>query len=212
MATLAATKTKIILQIDRDDMGTSAALEQALVDAIERSIEFYADERFWFNQTSAPESTSADDATLAIDSTLRTVERVSYDGELLTKVSLEDIQHRTETGLPTHWAENDGAIHLWPIPDATYVLTQYGLAELGAPSSAASNAWTTDALDLICASARKYLCRGYLRDPEGAALAASEEMEVLAKLRRESRKKAQTPLRTDVPAMAGSRFNINRGY
>lgn len=77
MATLAQLKTKIILQTTLSSLGTGLADEQALTDAITEAIEEHADEKFWFNQASAPESTSAADATLAIDATLRTVERVS---------------------------------------------------------------------------------------------------------------------------------------
>jgi hypothetical protein len=199
MSTLAQLKTAIILKTNRDDMGTSAALEQALADAIDRAINRYAGERFWFNYLGVASNTSAADATMTIHATLRTVDEVSYDGKLLKKRRLDEIQHLTDSGRPRVWAEADGAIHLWPIPDGTYSLTQYGLAELGTPASASSNAWTTDALDLIDASARKYLFLGYLRDPEGATMAAAEEAEALSNLRRESRRKARTRLRHDVP-------------
>jgi hypothetical protein len=199
MSTLAQLKTAIILKVDRADMGAAAALEQALADAIDRAINRYAGERFWFNYTSASANTSNADATLNIPAALRTVDEVSYDGKLLRKRRLDELQQLDDSGRPRCWAEADGAIHLWPIPDAAYSLTMYGLAELGTPASASSNAWTTDALDLVDAAARKYLYMGYLRDTEGALLAAEQEKEALQNLRRESRRKARTRLRQDVP-------------
>jgi hypothetical protein len=207
MATLTQLYTRLILETNRDDMGSGGEAEQAKVDAVARAIEFHADELFWFNRKTSTKDTVASTATIALPTGMRCAVQLSYNGTPLQKVQLEDIQYLEETGLPTKWAENDGAVQLWPIPDAVYTLDVFGIADLGVPAS--TNEWTTEAYDLIDATARKILYRDYFRDVEGNALAVAAEEEHLAKLRRETRKRGHTPLRSDIPVPSG--FNINTG-
>lgn len=200
MATLAQTYTRLILELDRDDMGSGGALEQAKVDAVDRAIEHHADELFWFNRKTGTANTVASTATVALPTGMRLALAISYNETPLTKRPLDEIQHfDVTTGLPTSWAENDGAIQLHPIPDGVYTLDIFGIEELGTPASASSNSWTTTAYDLIIAEAKLRLCRGVLRDPEGAAFARNERDEMLAKLRRETRSRGRANLTSDLP-------------
>jgi hypothetical protein len=132
---------------------------------------------------------------------------VSYNQSPLGKVSLEDIEHLTATGVPGSWAENEGLIQLSPIPDAVYSLKVTGIADLGVPAS--SNEWTTEAYDLTAATARKILYRDVLRDTEGFQLAREAESEALTKLRRESARRRRVGLTTDLAVPTG--FNIVTG-
>jgi hypothetical protein len=211
MATLLQLQTRIRLELQRDDIAVAGEAVQGLTDAVDRAIDYWADRKFWFNQTSATANTVNATATVAIPAALRTVDRVAYLGQLLPKVALSDIQYRTDSGIPSQWAESDGTITLWPIPNAVYALTLYGLAELGTPASGSSNAWTTDGLDLIDATARKILYRDYFANDQGVVRAMAAEQEAERKLLRETRRKAATPARTDIPRTRTS-FNINRGY
>lgn len=212
MATLTQLYTRIILDTNRDDMGSSGELEQAKIDAVTDAIEFYEAEQFWFNRANGSGNTTNAVATIAMPSGVRYPHTVTYSGEALQKVPLLEIQYRTETGVPTHWAENEGAIQLWPIPDGTYSISVYGLASVGIPASGgATNIWTTEAYRLILEAAKKILYRGPLRDPEGAQLASGGETEALSYLRKETRRRSVSPLRSDLPT-SGSTFNINRGY
>lgn len=212
MATLTQLYTRVILDLANDSMGSGGELEQAKVDAVTDAIELYSDTQFWFNRASGSGNTSASTATIAMPSGVRYPHTVTYSGEALQKVPLNEIQHRTETGQPTHWAENESAIQLWPIPDATYSISVYGLASTGIPASGGeTNIWTTDAYKLIVAAAKKILLRDTLRDVEGAQLANSAEEEALSKLRRETRRRGVSPLRSDLASMGGG-FSINRGY
>lgn len=208
MATLAELKTRIILETNRDDMGVGGDLETALANAISRSIEHYAGELFWFNRKSGTTPTVAATATAALPTGMRVPLTVSYDQVPLLKVDLGDIQHLTATGRPSHWAENEGAIQLYPVPDAVYTLSVQGIADLGVPVT--SNEWTTEAEDLIAARTRFLLFRDIFRDREGVQFAAQAEGEALSRLRSETRRRAVTPLRGDVP-QAPSSFNITRG-
>ncbi len=214
MATLAQLKTRIILELARDDMGTSGELEQALADSIDRAIEYHADEQFWFNHIATSLITTAALATTDIPASVRHVRSIGYGNPdtLLTRSELGDIEQTSATGKPTHFAQRGDTIRWYPVPDNAYSLNVYGVAELGTPASAASNAWTIDALDLIDATARKILYRDYLRDPEGAELAGNAEQDALNKLRRETRRRGKVPLRSrgDAPFLRDS-FIINVG-
>jgi hypothetical protein len=209
MATTAQLKTRIILGLNRDDMGTSAELEQALTDAIAEAVDNHADEQFWFNRKSGTQVTVASTATIALPSGMRCARAISYSQIPLTKVSLDQIEHLTETGQPNKWAENDGAIQLSPIPNAVYTLSLYGIADLGVPASASSNEWTTEGYALIWAAARLILCRDYLADDANAVRAEAAEEKALTKLRRETRKRGGVGLVADLAVPTA--FNINTG-
>lgn len=209
MAKLHELYTRLILDTNRDDMGSGGELEQAKVDSIVDAINHYKAEQFWFNRASGTGATTAADATLAIPSGIHVPKVVSYSGRALLKVPLETIEHRTETGLPTKWAENEEQIQLWPIPDAAYTLSVFGTADIDAPATAsATNVWTTEAYDLILNEAKIILCRGPLRDIEGLGLAKDGREEALTVLRRESRQRGGSGLVSDIPAATGH-YNIN---
>lgn len=212
MATLTALYTRIILDIDRDDMGSGGSLEQAKIDAVADAIAQYKMEQFWFNRASGSGNTSADDATLAMPSGVFYPNVVSYDGEALVRVPLHEIEHRTETGIPEYWAENEDTIQLWPIPDGVYAITVNGLADIDAPASGGdSNIWTTEAYNLILNAAKRILAEGPLHWPErvGSFLAAEER--ALKALRRESMHRRAAKLRSDLPP-GRMIFDINRGW
>jgi hypothetical protein len=212
VATLTQLYTRVILDLANDSMGSGGELEQAKIDAVTDAIELYEDQQFWFNRASGSGNTTASTATITMPSGVRYPHTVAYSGEALQKVPLGEIQHRTETGQPTHWAENEGTIQLWPIPDDTYSISVYGLASVGIPASGgATNIWTTEAYKLILAATKKILLRDTLRDVEGAQLANAAEEEALSKLRRETRRRGVSALRSDL-ASPGAGFNINRGF
>lgn len=209
MATLTELYTRVILDLNRGDMGSGGELEQAKIDAVAAAINRHKAELFWFNRASGSGATSDADATLAMPTGVYVPKVVAYSGTPLARVALEAIEHKTETGQPTHWAENEEQIQLWPIPDAAYTLYVYGTADIDAPSSgASSNIWTTEAYDLILNEAKVTLCRGPLRDPEGLALAKDGRDEALAALRRETRQRGGSPLVADIPT-SGEAYNIN---
>lgn len=208
MPTLAELKTRIIAETNRDDMGADGELENVLAEAIARSIEHHADELFWFNRVSASAVTLAETATVALPAGMRIALAVSCEGAPLRKAALEEIEPLAGGGRPALWAENDGAIQLWPVPDAAYALRLSGVAELGVPAS--SNEWTEQGYDLIAARTRRLLCRDTLRDLDGAGLAAEAEREALDRLRRETRRRGRAAAPTDLPG-AGAAFAMATG-
>lgn len=214
MATLLELKTRIRLETNKDDIAPGGESVEALNLAIVRAIEYYSDEAFWFNRDSGTVSTTSGIAYVTVPYAVRVCETVSYNGVPLQKVSLAQIEHRRDSGRPSHWAENGGIIQLWPIPDGTYSLSAYGIAQIDAPASDGDEtAWTNEAYDLIAGRVKLILCRALWGNIEGAQLAASEEGEALARLRQETRRRGRTALRAsgDEPWSAHSSFNINRG-
>ncbi|MDB5692332.1 MAG: hypothetical protein JWO81_1395 [Alphaproteobacteria bacterium] len=210
MATLGELQTRIVLDTNRDDLGPGGELAQALTDAIADAIETYADEPFWFNRAAGNIETAAGAPTAALPAGMRAATLVARQGAALRKVPLESLQGRIETGPPCRWAEDGGALHFWPMPDAAYTLDAYGIADLGVPADpSAANGWTEEAYRLILGAAKKILARGALRDADGLALARDEEEEALAKLRRETRRRAASGLASDLPGRAG--FSITAG-
>jgi hypothetical protein len=214
MATLTQLYTRLILDTNRDDMGSGGELEQAKIDAVVDAIEKNADELYWFNRKTGTVSTTASTATVALPTGMRIPLVVTYLGAELQKVRLEEVEAAVNvsspiTGPPSKWAEDGGTIHLYPTPDAVYVLGVYGIADLGVPASSASNAWTTEAYDLILGEAKVILCRGPLRDPDGLALAKDGREEALTKLRRETRRRGNAPMTTDIPVPQA--YNILTG-
>jgi hypothetical protein len=208
MATYADLKTRIADELSRDDMGTGGDAANALTQAISSAIAFYADEALWFNHNSGTRTTTNGVGTISLPSTVRVAATVTYLSLDLLRVPLEVIEQLTDTGIPTRWAQNGDLIQLWPIPDGAYTLSVYGIASVAAPTADGdSTIWTNEAYDLIAARAKVNLLRFPLRDAAGLALAMQEEAEALSKLRRESRKRRQSPLRSyDFPR---SRYNIN---
>lgn len=216
MATLLELKTRVRLETNKDDIASGGEAEAALTNAITRAIEYYADEDFWFTQGAEPASSVASSATIDLPAAIRIVTAVgkaSVNQGLLIKVPISEIEHSSGQGVPTHWTNRASHIRLWPIPDAVYNYFLYGTLEFGIPASdGASNVWTVQGYDLIAARTRMLLYRDLWRDTEGAVLAAQAEQEALAKLKRETRKRDVTPLRSrgDEPFYP-NRFNIFTG-
>jgi len=212
MATLDQLYTRLILDLARDDMGVGGELEQAKIDAVADAIEAHADTLFWFNRASGTAATVAATAALALPAGMRIALLVTCRGAELAKVGLEEIQagDTSASGPPARWAEDEGAIHLQPTPDAAYALSVHGIAEIGVPATGGNaNAWTTEARELILAEAKIRLCRGPLRDPDGLALARDARGEALGRLRRETARRRSAPMATDLPVPAG--FDIRTG-
>lgn len=204
MATLGELYARLALDLDRDDMGAGGELAQARIDAVADAVEQHADEPFWFNRASAEAIAAAGEASLALPAGIRIAGLVALGGEPLGKVALERIAHRAGTGRPALWAGDGGTIRLWPAPDAAYALSVHGVAAAAVPAAESeANAWTSEAGRLVLACAKKILCRGPLRDPEGFALARDEEAEALARLRRETRRRERAGLTGDLPVRAG---------
>lgn len=217
MATLLEMKTRIRLETNKDDIASGGEAETALTTAITQAIEYYSAEPFWFNHygatTTATASTTATVDYVAIPATIRIPQKVSYLTVDLEKVDLASIEALTDAGQPSRWAPSGDNIALWPVPDAVYALTVYGISKVAIPASdGASNIWTTEALDLICARARFLLYRDIWFDKERMLAAAQAEGEALSRLQIETRRRTRTNLRHSADAPWRTNYtDINLG-
>ena len=212
MATLGDLKARIILETNRDELAEGGEAAAALTTAIMRAIEHHSAETFWFSRDSAIVATKSGTRHVVRPYAVRLIDSVVLEGEPLIKSSPRELERRKESGPPSHWAENGELILLWPIPDSVYALDVLGDGQLDAPQEDGDESvWTNEAYDLIAARVRFLLYRDTFRDPEGAQMAAQAEEEALGRLRRETRRRAVTPLRSDLPISACT-FNINRGW
>src|SRR4051812_45852643 len=80
MATLTQLYARIILDTNRDDMGSGGELEQAKIDAVADAIARHASEFFWFNRASGTVTTVAGTATAALPAGMRIAQIVSRQG------------------------------------------------------------------------------------------------------------------------------------
>ena len=114
---------------------------------------------------------------------------------------------------PLSYAYYAQQIRLYPMPSAARTITMayvYWLAALSAGGD--SNAWTTDAEELIRARAKKNLATDVLYDDGLAQRMDAREASALAELLAETRRRiSDGVLRTDIPQRR-QRFNIVAGW
>lgn len=185
MSTLAALKAQIADNLNRGDLTTQIAA------LIPRAIEFYADQRFWFNEDRKTVTTTIGNEYVTIPSGLREEDSVlvTIGGSRyrLTKRSsmyIEDLHAATNTeGQPSDYAWIGTQFRLWPTPNDTYTITVLGIYDIAYPDSdSGSNAWTDAARELIAGQVEFYLARDTLRDPERMQMAANAVDLALSKL------------------------------
>lgn len=204
MATYLTMQTRIADELDRADLTSQIKL------AILSAVLFYERKRFYFSETSFTFSTVAgqeyyttsDNAAIA---TAVNIERLvgTYAGLRvpLTKRSFDylneiSIVPTTSRARPMDWAYRAEQIRLYPVPDAVYTITAYDIPRLTALSADSdSNAWTTDAEELIRLHAKVDLIDNIIRGPEMAeerAILVAREREVLAALYSETASREAT--------------------
>lgn len=210
MATLGELKTRIATEMDRDDLNDDLAT--VLADHINEAIEFFSDERFYFNAVVATGNCTAGSVTMDIPASIRridnlTIPSVFVEVREMTLPEMENLQDGV-SAQPRYYAYFNDQIRFWPVPDQNYTLEFTGLLDTEAPASdAASNVWTTTAYALISNRVKMTLARDVFRDPEGASLYGAAAAEALKRLKRETSKRLQSPLRSEL-GDGNTRFNI----
>jgi hypothetical protein len=192
MSTFEQMRSRIADDINRADLNTQ------IEKAINRSIEHYEKEWFWFNEASWSFSTtsSTEVVTMASASTSDlmsilnvTLTRNSSDIYPLKGITFQELREKATTGSshkgpPIEYAFFDNNFYFYPVPDQNYTVTIYGkkgYANLSA--SGDTNDFTTEGEDLIEARSRWWVCKRILKDVNGADLAKAEELEALQGLR-----------------------------
>jgi hypothetical protein len=100
MATLTQLYARIILDTNRDDMGSGGELEQAKIDAVADAIEMHAGVAFWFTRARGAVATVAGAATAAPPAGMRIAQVVTWRGAPLRRIPLEKIQAAENVASP----------------------------------------------------------------------------------------------------------------
>lgn len=192
MATLSDLKTRIITETNRDDLNDELA--DALNLCIAQSIDFYKNQRFWFNElrststlTAGSEYTAIPADFVYIDQLRIIIGGVRYE---MTKNAMEEIESLYSvplTGQPTNWAEWVYQARVWPTPNIDYTLIWLGIKNvtpaLDFEDGNSTNEWLVSGYDLIDARTRFLLYRDYFRDDQGMQIAKAAETEALSNLK-----------------------------
>lgn len=186
MSNYIAMQNRMADEINRDDVGDQ------IKDAIQSAIAHYENEVFHFNQARATDATVASTEYYNLpsdfirnESLVVTVNQTKYPLEQKTWDWFEDISTTTTyTGYPHYYTIWGEQYRLYPIPDATYTLTQAYIKSLGTLSeNGDTNAWMVDGFELIKSRAMKLILTNKIRDLERAQFFAQQEAEALRNLK-----------------------------
>lgn len=192
MTTRTALKATIL-----DDMKrTSVADGTRVINEISTAIKFYQPRRFFFNESRSVtfNTVAATDSYSFGAAAAITTEFYTIDGVFVVEGGREhpvlprnytDIETLIDTtptqGRPTSYAFINRALRFYPVPDAVYSVRLVGHVKLAEPASdgEASNAWMTEAYELIRCRAKMMLALHVFKDTDLAArmLPAMKEAE-----------------------------------
>lgn len=167
------------LQARIADELTRTDLTSQIASAIDRAIDHYAARRFWFNEQRVTGVCTPNNEYVNYPTGLRVLDAVfarlsaggnppGYPLEKKSEAEIEEFAQAVNTATqPMLYCTIGSQIRLYPMPNAAYPLTFVGVFDLPALSAPTdTNAWTSDAQDLICARAKYTINRDILRDSD----------------------------------------------
>lgn len=179
-----------------DELWARSDLTSQIASAIQRAIEYHADERFWFNEGSQTANTTSGNQYVTIPTGLRSLDvvmaTVGGNKYELCKREFDELEiwygASDTSGQPMDYAWRGSQVRIFPEPNDAYTLTFVGIYDEAALSDDAdTNAWTSGVpADLIVARAKFFIARDLILDPEIMNAAAMAEIEALRRLRSET--------------------------
>lgn len=224
MSTFLELKTQIADELDDPDLLTGGQIARAVKTAIRfyerKKLYFNSSVSLSFNTVAGQEYYGAADLAqipylISVDLMKATLNGVKYDVVKVDPSLIDSSQSGTVVGTPpTNYAYVAQQIRLFGIPDDVYAITlsgaTYRLADLAADAD--TNAWTTDAEELIRQAAKRILMSDVTKELPPGSGATPAEMMALDALRKETRlRMGSPPLRADeLSGMQGrgARYNI----
>jgi hypothetical protein len=205
MANLGDLKKRIISETLRDDLADDMANQFVVI--IQKSIDYYAANRWWFNEKAATVNTVAGSRFAALPADFRYLDEawlqvggVAFPLRILQATEVDQLYASSSTGgQPTDAAILGTNLYLWPMTQTVYpVLLRY-VADVSPPldytNDNSANFWTTEGQDLIVARAKLRLYRDYLsvslQDPRVIG-ANNQEQEAYSRLRSEHNRRLTT--------------------
>lgn len=199
MSTFSDMRSRIADDLNRSDLTTQ------INKAINRAIEHYENNRFWFNETTGTFVTVANQQAYStsdgLPSDIAEIDVVkitfsSTDKPELTRRSYQWLQETdisAVTGRPSDYAWYKSNLYLYQIPNSIWTVTiSYQKTYSALSGDSDTNDWTTDAEDLIEARARWWLYKRVIKDMEEAESAKLEELEALRALQAKTTKLIST--------------------
>lgn len=184
MSTYSQVQSRVADDLIRTDL-TSQIQQHILL-----AIQFYKNERFWFNETSATALTTVSSAQVAAPTDILRIDNLyivisGKNIELMPRDLNAIVEFRpTTNGRPRAFCYYRNQFELDRRCDQAYTLTLYYLKELTALSAAGdTNGWTVDGEDLIVYHAEKALYANVIKDMAKAALAEEQERTALVAMR-----------------------------
>lgn len=127
--------------------------------AVIRAIKHYERARLWFNQTATAINASTAAFSIALPADFIALDMVTLTvnagpPQIVTQRAYERVTYLNQGGLsgtPAECAVWNNALYMWPKPSSAFPITvnyTFRLAELSAGTD--TNAWLTEAEDLIC--------------------------------------------------------------
>jgi hypothetical protein len=195
VATLGELKTRVITEVNRDDLADDLAT--ILQTYIERSIDFYSSSRFWFNEFHTTSTfaineqyTDIPEGVREIDDVWIIVGSVRYRLMRQEMADLEALYSVPLTGQPTDYAVFGTQIRLWPTPNIAYSGIWIGIRDVTPlVDDDSSNYWTIQGQDLIDARTRYLLYRDEFRDDFGTQQAGIAMDEAYRRLKGETNRR-----------------------
>jgi hypothetical protein len=203
-STLGDLKTRIITEVNRDDLADDLANE--LNTLIAQAIDEYAVTPFWFNSfTRTDVNAVAGSQYVTIPDDVRDIQYVwvliggtRYIMRKLPETRIISLYTTPINGQPTDFSQINQTLHVWPTPNVAYPLILQVVEDvspaLDYSDDTSANAWTDTRIGqpLIKACVKKMLYRDQLRDADGYSMAKSDEDDAYSKLRGESNKRLGT--------------------
>lgn len=226
MTTYVIMQNRISNELRRGSTASASGIESEIQNAILTAIEHYERKRFYFNQQITTFSTVADreyydSSDLADIPNIIMIDamKVTLDSSVddpMAERTFRDIdasQDGTVTGDPFFYAYYAQKIRLYPKPNTVRTVTlaiHYRLDALSDGSD--SNAWTTDAEELIRQRAKYILALDVEQDDGLATRSRALESEALSALQAETARRMPQRLITEVAGMTGpGGWSITRG-
>lgn len=192
--TYGAMQDRIADELARSD------LTSQIQKAIQSAIKHYERQRFFFNEArsvtfslsssqefytasdhaSIPNLLQIDAFTLLLNGTVYPVRQASYD-------EIEEMPGGTYDPIPSRYSYYGQQVRLYPVPSGGSLARVSGVLRLATPSATTdTNAWMTDAEELIRSRAEWDLYARVIRDPEMMMTSRALEQEALAAVTSES--------------------------
>lgn len=194
MSTYAQMQSNIADKIVRSDLTSQIA------DEINRAIQFYSSERFYFTQTTDTFPTVASQASYgSADSVATDIRRIDLlkiaisANDLIypERIDFTELQKKNSTnptGEPSYYAYYQQKIWFYVIPNAAWTVTMYyqkAYADLSSGSDTSD--WTSGLpKDLIEQRVLSIMHSDWTQNDEAAARAKAREQEIYNRLKRES--------------------------